>query len=328
MKEDMMNLRSIEYFLMAVEEMNFTRASERLYISQQALSSHIKRLENEYNVQLFERKSSLHLTLEGEQMVFYCRQIMEAEAKMKAAFSDISKNCRGSLKLGISRLRGNVFFPLIWNHFHAAHPHISIQLIDGNSDTLDEQLQAGKIDFYIGVDVFPNPNLNQIELAHEKIQCCFSLELLKTYYPGYWQELLADFQNGVDLREIIKIPFVTLRRGNRLRKSIDLFFSNYTMPQFIFECDQQELIYDLAKYGTGAGLLSPVIFYQRMHETSNPGKEFYVFPVRNNIPENIVSLVYRKNYPISQYKMDFIQDTCLIFKNYNNSILNLSSSIK
>ena len=65
-----MNLRSLEYFLIAAEELNFTRASERLFITQQALSSHIKRLEEEYNIQLFERRPALHLTLEGEQMVF------------------------------------------------------------------------------------------------------------------------------------------------------------------------------------------------------------------------------------------------------------------
>ena len=92
-----MNLKSIEYFLITVEEMNVTRAAERLFISQQALSSHIKRLEDEYRVQLFERRPTFHLTPEGEQMVFYGRQILEAEAKMQAAFSDISKNCRATL---------------------------------------------------------------------------------------------------------------------------------------------------------------------------------------------------------------------------------------
>lgn len=66
-----LNIKSIEYFLITAEELNFTRAAERLYISQQALSSHIKRLEEEYHVQLFARKPSLHLTPEGEQMVFY-----------------------------------------------------------------------------------------------------------------------------------------------------------------------------------------------------------------------------------------------------------------
>ena len=111
-----MNIRSIEYFLITAEEMNFTRAAERLYISQQALSSHIKRLEEEYHVQLFARKPSLHLTLEGEQMVFYGKQILDSDKKMLAAFSDISTNCRGTLKVGISRLRSKVETAPIWTN--------------------------------------------------------------------------------------------------------------------------------------------------------------------------------------------------------------------
>lgn len=61
-----MNLRSIEYFLRATEEMNVTRASEHLIISQQALSSHIKRLEDEYNVKFFGRRLTFRLTEAGK----------------------------------------------------------------------------------------------------------------------------------------------------------------------------------------------------------------------------------------------------------------------
>lgn len=89
-----MNLKSIEYFLCAAEEMNITRAAERLFISQQALSSHIKRLEDDYNVRLFERHPSLRLTPEGQEMVFYGQQILKAQTQMRAAFSDINKDCR------------------------------------------------------------------------------------------------------------------------------------------------------------------------------------------------------------------------------------------
>ena len=315
-----MNLKSIEYFLTTVEEMNFTRAAERLFISQQALSSHIKRLEDEYNVQLFERKPSLHLTLEGEQMVFYGKQFLNTEANMRAAFSDINNNCRGTLRVGISRLRGNTFFPSIWKYYHNSHPNISIELVDGNSDTLDDLLHTGKIDLYIGIDVPPTPNRTRIELAHEKIQCCFSESLLKAYYPDCWQTMLCDFEKGVDLTRLSHLPFITLREGNRLRKGIDQFFSSHFLPQYIFECDQQELVYELAKSGAGAGLLSPVIFYQHImnnHTTEDP---FYVFPVNNEIPENTMYLVYRNDYPLPRYTLDFIHHACIVSKNYTRSM--------
>lgn len=315
-----MNLKSIEYFLTTVEEMNVTRAAERLFISQQALSSHIKRLEDEYNVQLFERKPALHLTPEGEQMVFYGKQFLEAEANMRAAFSDINKNCRGSLHVGISRLRGNTFFPPIWKYYHDSHPNISIELINGNSDSLGELLQTGKLDLYIGIDVPASPNRTRIELAHEKIQCCFSQRLLKETYPDHWQTILQEFKNGVDLTKISQLPIITLREGNRLRKGIDQFFASQFLPKYIFECDQQELVYELAKSGAGAGLLSPVIFYQHIQDTQDPENPFYVFPVVNDIPANTIYLVYRNDYPLPRYAMDFIHDASLVFRNYTRSM--------
>ena len=108
-----MNLRSIKYFLITAEELNVTRAAERLYISQQALSSHIKRLEEEYQVQLFERRPSFHLTPEGEQMLFYGKQILESEAKLRAAFSDIKAECRGtsSSDIAVSSSPSSQIFP-------------------------------------------------------------------------------------------------------------------------------------------------------------------------------------------------------------------------
>lgn len=316
-----MNLKSIKYFLITAEEMNFTRAAERLYISQQALSSHIQRLEAEYHVQLFQRKPVLRLTPEGEQMVFYGKRIRDADRNMQAAFSDISVNCRGTLRIGIPRLRSNVFFPDMWKYYHPAHPNISIELMDGRSIYLDELLQAGKLDLYLGVNVPANSGQYQIELAKESIHCCFSKELLMRYYPDTWQQLLKRFrEEGVDLEHIIRLPFSTLRQGNKLRNELETFFSTHQKPDIVFECDQQELIYDFAKSGGGAGLLSPILFYQYRRELSQLKDTFFVFPLNSTLPESRISLVYQKNYTLPRYAVEFVQVACMVMRNYSNFI--------
>lgn len=312
-----MNLKSIEYFLIAAEDMNFTRAAGRLYISQQALSSHIRRLEEEYCVQLFERKPALHLTPEGEQMVFYARQILDSEKKMRAAFSDISVNCRGTLKVGISRLRSNIFFPDIWKHYRPSHPNISIELVNGKSSDLDALLQAGKIDLYLGINLAPNPNQRCIELAREAIFCCFSRELLMQYYPDSWQELLTEFKKyGADLGAVTGLPLGTLRKGNRLRDELESSFAHYRKPDIAFESEQQELVYQFAKSGAMAGLLSPIIFYQYREELKKLDGEFFVFPLRSPLEVSIFSLACRTDYPLPRYAMDFIQVACMVIRNY------------
>ncbi len=316
-----MNLRSLEYFLIVADEMNFTRAADRLFITQQALSSHIKRLESEYNVQLFERRPTLHLTLEGEQMVFYARHILDAEAKMRAAFSDISQNCRGSLKIGASRLRASVFLPQLWSYYHPSHPNIAIEVVDGNSAKLEDLLQVGNIHLYLGLDVPTNPNQQRIELAREKVQCCIAKSLLDQYRPGQQELFLQSSRQGVDLMDILDMPFITVRKGNRLRRGLDSFFSQQlSHPNYTFECEQQELVYELAKKGAGVGLLSPIIFFQKIDELKALRSSLHVFPVVNDIPEHILYLVYRKDTPLPRYVMDLVQAICMVFRGYSRTI--------
>ncbi len=313
-----MNLRSIEYFLIVAEELNVTRAAERLVISQQALSSHIRRLEEEYNVELFYRKPVFRLTPAGQQMVFFGQQILHSEAAMRAAFSDITENARATLRLGISRLRSDVFFPPILERFAPGHPNISIELLDGNSAKLEGLLQAGKIDLYIGLDAPEGPNQHRIRLAEEQLLCCFTEPLLKKYCPNNWEELLTSFAEGADLLKLIHMPLISLRRGTTLRTSLDRFLSHYLSPQFLLECEQQSLVYRFARDGMGVGLLSPVALYNRFDE---PVKDtFYAFPVDNNIDPYVTWLVYRSDVPCPRFLEDFIRDVRAVFRQYASTV--------
>lgn len=315
-----LNLKSIEYFLAVAEEMNVTRTAERLIISQQALSGHIKRLEEEYHVKLFERRPVFRLTEAGKQMVFYGKQIIEAENAIRSAFSDITKNARATLRFGISRLRSGVFFPLIWELYNPTHPNISIELVDGKSSRLDEFLQAGKIDLYVGIDVPISMNQHKVLLATEKIQCCFSEKLIKKFYPENYKNVIASFAEGVDILKIIHMPLITLRQGNRLREALDRFLSHHLKPYYILECDEQSLIYDTAKKGQGIGILSPFALYQHVDDLDDEEDKFYNFPLSNEIEINETYLVYRSDYKLPDYVHDFISDTEKVFKSYADFI--------
>ena len=84
-----MNLKTCQYFIALAEEMNFTKASEALHITQQSLSGSIKRLEEEYGIELFQRKPFLKLTPAGETMLFYAKQIERNESQMMASLADV-----------------------------------------------------------------------------------------------------------------------------------------------------------------------------------------------------------------------------------------------
>ena len=316
-----MNLQQLEYFLVTAEEMNFTRAAERLYISQQALSSLIKRLEEEYDIILFKRKPVLHLTLAGENMAFYGRQILETEKKMKDSFANLRQNYQGFIRLGISRLRSRIFFSTIWQNYHPTHPNVRIELFDGNSATLNELLLDNKIDLYLGVNVPDNAALTKINLVKETLYCCFKGELIRSYYPEKYNELITSFQkHGVNLLSIMKVPFITLRHGNQLRSSLDQFFAKHEKPFYSFECNQQILLYELAEKGAGVGLISPAALYNNRQTRQHISDDFYILPVSNPIPQNHLSLVYKANYAQPNYVIDLQNTICKVFLDYANSI--------
>ena len=185
-----MNIKSLEYFLILAEELNFTKASERLYITQQSLSGCIKRLESEYGVELLQRKPVLRLTPAGEMMTFYARQILKCESQMSSGFADLSANCVGHLRVGMSRHRSNIFFPGIWNRYHTFYKNIAVTLHGSVTANMLDDIQSGILDMFVGSNVPEVRNLTIIPIAYERLWCLVHEELLKEVMPDYWQEFL------------------------------------------------------------------------------------------------------------------------------------------
>ena len=73
----MINFLNLEYFLVAAEELNFTKAAKKLFISQQSLSNHISNMEKEFDVILFNRTTPLTLTYAGQALKAKARQMLE-----------------------------------------------------------------------------------------------------------------------------------------------------------------------------------------------------------------------------------------------------------
>ena len=86
-----------QMFLYAVEEMNFTRAAERAFVTQQCLSDHIRRLEKNYNVKLFDRTPKLKLTKAGEILYASLMEIQKIENHVEQTISESSKDVSGNI---------------------------------------------------------------------------------------------------------------------------------------------------------------------------------------------------------------------------------------
>ncbi|MDO5133408.1 MAG: LysR family transcriptional regulator [Eubacteriales bacterium] len=263
-----MTLNSFSIFLTVVEEMNFTRAAHRLFITQQSLSGHIRRLEEEYGVTLFERKPVLKLTPEGKNMVFYARQILQAENAMVSGFADITKNSAAYLNIGISYMRSGVFGSGIWRRFHKRYPNIEVRFSEKNTDRLLEDLQRGDLNMMIGIDVRAVSGLKVVPLVDEQLRCIIKRSLLEEHYGEAAKDMEQKFlAGGIHLEEIRDIPMLFPPKGNRLRIPLEQVFRQAgVMPRIIFESDLPELLYRLGIEGDGAAIITPMTIYDHFRQ--------------------------------------------------------------
>ena len=101
-----MNFSSMDYFVMVARERSFSRAAERLHITQQTLSAHIAKLEGELGTKLLVRNIPLELTYAGEVFLEYALDLQRRVSSLEREFQDISENQRGLLRIGITYTRG------------------------------------------------------------------------------------------------------------------------------------------------------------------------------------------------------------------------------
>lgn len=123
-------MRDLRYFVTVAEELHFTRAAERLYVSQPALSKQVRALERQLGVELFRRdQRGVSLTEAGSALLPHARQVLAAWAEGSAAMRAALAAARNTLVVGMSTSPGRGgLLPAIRSRFTAAHPNAVLRL--------------------------------------------------------------------------------------------------------------------------------------------------------------------------------------------------------
>ena len=149
-----MDTVSLIYFSEAAKDLNFTKTAQRLFISQQTLSNHIARLEEAYQVKLFERKPRLMLTSAGETLLSFARDYKTSEENLKAQLTDISQRESAQLRIGCTPHRTSIVMPILAEEFAQRYPNVELDFYVYHSTDLVEMLVNGELDIALA-------NLNQ-----------------------------------------------------------------------------------------------------------------------------------------------------------------------
>jgi DNA-binding transcriptional LysR family regulator len=121
------DLRQLRYFVAVAEELNFTRAADRLNVAQQSLSGAIARLESGIGVRLFDRSSrTVTLTEHGAQWLPYAREVLAAADRAQTTADSLAAGSAGTLRVGLAATAAVAFTPSLLGAFASRHPGVGV----------------------------------------------------------------------------------------------------------------------------------------------------------------------------------------------------------
>lgn len=149
-----MELRELKLFLEVADFKSFTKAAEHSYLAQSTLSKSIKKLEEELQIELFDRSTRhLHLNDAGKIVYEQSLKVFEAIDELKIRLEEFREVATGEIKLGIPPLIGTLFFSEIVRSFEEIYPQVSLILIERGAKVIGQLVEEGTVD--LGIVVLP-----------------------------------------------------------------------------------------------------------------------------------------------------------------------------
>jgi len=163
-----MTLTELKYIVAVARERHFGRAAEACFVSQPTLSVAIKKLEDELNVQIFERGTSeVSVTPIGEQIVTQAQRVLEQTLAIKEIAKQGKDPLVGPLRLGVIYTIGPYLLPTLVKQMIKRVPQMPLMLQENYTVKLIELLKQGEIDVAIMALPFPETGLMQRSLYDE-----------------------------------------------------------------------------------------------------------------------------------------------------------------
>lgn len=192
-----------EVFIAVAENLNFSKAAEELFISQPAVTKHIKELETKLNTALFDRKGNkVYLTKAGKLVYRYLKQIKQQYRDLEYELGRLNNSFNGSLRIGASSTISQYLIPSVIAAFHVRYQKIKLDLFNGNSFEMEKKLLDNVIDLALVENETSNANIKYMDFLEDEI-----VGITGT------QSIYAKRKN-INLNDLQEIPLVLREKGS------------------------------------------------------------------------------------------------------------------
>ncbi len=160
----------LRVFYTVAQKLSFTKAAQALFVTQPAVTRHIRELEQQLGVGLFTRNgNSISLTAAGHLLLQHTHKIMESYTQMENELAQLSYTAGGTIRVGASTTLAQYVLPGILARFKAAHPAITVSFANGNSAYIEKKLIAGQLDLGVVEGNSQHPQLQYTPFVKDEI---------------------------------------------------------------------------------------------------------------------------------------------------------------
>ena len=288
-----MEFRQLQSFAAVVKWGSFTKAAEKLYLSQPTVSAHIQTLEEELNQPLLMRTTkTLELTPKGRQVYECASHILELRDRMFHLCADGESNI---IHLGASTIPSAYILPEILPEFGQIHPETYFVIHQDNSRGVIEGLQDGVFD------------LGLIGMKEEKNLICIPLceDPMVLITPVQKRFLAMQQQPLLPLRRLLEEPVILREKASGSRKNAERFLEEMGIGEeelnITARINDQETIKNLVAGGLGISMIS-----ERAAKNFVEEKRLLAFPLPGNSVRTLY-LAYRRDCVLTPYVQEFAE---------------------
>lgn len=286
-----------DYVQAVWKEGSFSRAAEKLMISQPALSAAVRREETELGCAIFDRsRKPIGLTEVGRRYLDAAQRIDAVERQFTDEIRSLDQLAAGTVTIGATSLYSSYLLPHMMADFHSRYPRVDIVVKERNTDELFALLQREEADLILENYESRAPQLRRAKIKDEYLLLAvpegFTANRGLTDYRVPYQAVaegsfLDPRYPAVPLAALMDEPFILLRAGSHTRQMADrLFAQQNRKPQILLEVDQQITSGNITAEGLGISFLSStlisgtgrrpgVLFYKLPPEASRRSLYFY-----------------------------------------------------
>lgn len=262
--------QGMEYVYAVYKEKSFSRAAQKLFISQPSLSANVKREEQSVGYPIFDRSTRpLGLTEPGRKYIQTVEQILSMQNEFSEYISDWGNLKTGKLVLGSSSLYSSWILPPLMNEFTRKYPSVRLELLEASTTKLEKMLHSGEIDLVVDnreldLDIFESHIFKKEYLVltvPEHFEINKGMEAFQITAESIRDlSFLDESIPAIDLNYFSNEPFILLKPENDTRIRATELCKRYNFtPNIIFELDQQTTSYYITCSGMGISFISDTL---------------------------------------------------------------------